>query len=139
MARLGRTAKVFIGITAGLVLSAIAAAVLPSFFVVRRSPCRLGLKEISTAQRLFHADHNRYTSAFSQLEGVVLAPNSPYAYALDAGHPSGLTDGCPDCHFVATCRSDNPNRDVWSTSSVERSVRGETVPAFSIFHDINGE
>ena len=139
MARFGRAAKVATGIAAGLVLSAIAAAVLPGFLPANRPRCPTKLKAVSSAERSLFADQNRYTARFSDLTGLALDPNGPDIIVLDAGHPSGLTDACPDCQFVATCRSDNPNRDVWSISSVERSVRGETVPAFAPFHDINGE
>ena len=131
---MGRLAKVIIGISAGLALIAVAAAVLPGFFGVRPSPCLARLHAISNAERTFHSKTDRYTATFAELDGVVLEPNSPYTFALDTSHPN-----CPDCQFVATCRSSLPNRDLWSIASVERSVRGQTVPAFVPFHDLNGE
>jgi hypothetical protein len=136
---LGKKAKVALGVAALLCVGALAAAIVPGFFVVRRSPCVAGLHAIATAQKHLHAERNLYTGKLSELEGIVVDLDSPYLYALDTAHPSGLTVGCPGCQFVATCRSNVPNRDLWSIASVERSIRGETVPAFAPFHDINGE
>ena len=103
-----------------------------------RSPCPGSLKQIATAQRNLFADHNRDTTHFAELEGLVIDSSRPYVYALDSGHPSGVTD-CPSCQFVATCTINLPTRQVWSIASFERTSRGETVPAFAPLNDISGE
>ena len=139
MATLGVKANIAVALVSVLIVGAIAAAVLPGFFVVKRSPCLGKLREIGAAQRVHYAEHNRYTASISELEGIKVDPDSPYQLALDGGHPSAPANDCVGCQFVATCRSNVPNRDIWSIASVERSFLGETVAAFSLLHDVNGE
>ncbi|MBS1150181.1 MAG: hypothetical protein H6Q89_1879 [Myxococcaceae bacterium] len=139
MATLGVKANIAVGLVSVLVVGAVAAAVLPGFFVVKRSPCLGKLREIGAVQQAHYAEHNRYAASFTELAGFKINPNSLFQLALDGGHPSAPANDCIGCQFVATCRSNVPNRDVWSIASVERTFRGETVPAFSLLHDINGE
>ncbi|WP_157232174.1 hypothetical protein [Hyalangium minutum] len=53
----------------------------------------------------------------------------------------GLHGTCPDCRLVAACAGDTDNKpldapDVWSISSEDRVIDGETIPAGQPYHHL---
>lgn len=157
------------GVAITLCIGGVVAIAAPKFMRFQgrslQSQCKSQLKAISTAERAYYAEFDRYSSKLSDL-GVTVEKGSRYQYRVGSGpigeealpvdeervpgaSPAaydaaltpelrgklGLKGTCPDCQLTATCVGNLDSDDVLDVWSVTVSVKKEG----ELFTPVSGE
>lgn len=141
--------------------------VIPNFVQfgarAKEAECRQYLKRLYVEQKALFAEKELYATDFETLEfkpedktryAYVIAPGQVLEPILEASQRPGLFEAmpaavrqslglqgtCPDCDVTMACVGDidgDPGVDVWTISTKERRLGGETIPAGELRHDVD--
>lgn len=145
----------------------LAAIAIPNFIryqaKAKQTECKANLRSLYTSQKAFFAEQDRYATTTEELSFSPMGtrylyvagdellieptvPGSDSAGSLLSRVPDGLRTSfgvsgtCPECQITVACVGNVDNDvdvDVWTLSSEDRTVNGESVPAGQPANDVS--